>query len=161
MTATTYRFVALEEAHARAILEWHYEPPYDVYDLGGDADEVVADLLRPEYAYHALLSPEGALVAFCCFGPDAQVPGGDYGEEALDIGLGVRPDLTGQEQGGSYVRAVLDFARRTWAPRRCRVTIAEFNTRAQQVWQKAGFERVERFESTHHSRPFAVYLYGM
>jgi len=116
------------------MLGWHYETPYDVYDLsGGDEDAVLEDLLPPEYAYHAILSPNGKLVAFCCFGADAQVPGGDYTAQALDIGLGVRPDLTGQGQGSTYVQAVLDFAKRTWSPPAYRVTIAEFNTRAQRV----------------------------
>jgi RimJ/RimL family protein N-acetyltransferase len=144
------------------MLEWHYEPPYDVYDLGGgNVDDVVKDLLDPAYAYHAILSPEGELVAFCCFGADAQVPGGDYAGEALDIGLGVRPDLTGQGRGSAFVQAVLDFAQRTWPSPAYRVTIAEFNARAQRVWQKAGFVRVQRFESTHSSRPFWVYLWNV
>ena len=159
MTQSKFVFQPLEEAHARAILEWHYEPPYDVYDLGGsDADEVVAGLLDPEYAYHVMLSPAGELVAFCCFGEDAQVPGGDYSAEALDIGLGVRPDQTGQGQGSAYVQAALNFARRAWAPRKVRVTIAEFNTRAQRVWETADFCRVQRFSSTHSGRPFLIYL---
>jgi ribosomal-protein-alanine N-acetyltransferase len=156
-----FTFQPLEEAHAREILEWHYEPPYDVYDLKGDADEIVEDLLRPEYAYHAMLSTEGALVAFCCFGEDAQVPGGDYSAEALDVGMGVRPDLTGRGKGSAYVQAVLDYARRTWAPTAVRVTIAEFNTRAQRVWQKAGLKPVQRFESAHDGRPFLIFVYGI
>jgi ribosomal-protein-alanine N-acetyltransferase len=154
-------FRPLEEAHAREILEWRYEPPYDTYNLGGDAQEIVEYMLTPEYRYHAILSQAGELLAFCCFGEDAQVPGGDYSAEALDIGLGVRPDLTGQGQGSRYVQAVLDFARRTWSPRAVRVTIAEFNTPAQKVWQKAGLERVQRFKSTHSGRPFLIFVYGM
>jgi RimJ/RimL family protein N-acetyltransferase len=159
MTTAEFVFRPLEETHARAMLDWHYRAPYDIYDLGGsDAEAVVRDLLTPEYAYHAILSPQGELVAFCCFGVDARVPGGDYNAEALDIGLGVRPDRTGKGEGKAYVQAVLDFAQHTWSPPACRVTIAEFNARAQRVWQEAGFRRVQRFESTHGSRPFLVYL---
>jgi RimJ/RimL family protein N-acetyltransferase len=155
-------FQPLTEEHARTIIGWRYEPPYDLYDLGrGDPEAVVEDLLRPDYAYHAILTSEGELVAFCCFGEDGQVPGGNYDSDALDLGLGVRPDLTGQGQGGDYVQAVLDFAQRTFSARAFRVTIAAFNARAQRVWQKAGFRPVERFESTHSRRPFVVYLYGI
>jgi RimJ/RimL family protein N-acetyltransferase len=151
-------FQPLRQAHARAILGWHYPAPYDVYDLDGGDDEAIHDLLTPEYAYHAILSPQGELVAFCCFGADGQVPGGDYAAEALDIGLGVRPDLTGQGQGSAYVHAVLDFAQRTWTPPVYRVTIAEFNTRAQRVWEQAGFRQIQRFTSTHSGQPFLVYV---
>ena len=127
----------LEEVHAREIVGWHYEPPYDLYDLGtDDVDQVVEDLLDPSNAYHAILTAAGELVAFCCFGPDGQVPGGNYGQEALDLGLGVRPDLTGRGQGTSYVRTVLAFAQRKFAPPGYRVTIAEFNARAQRVWAR-------------------------
>ena len=101
------------------------------------------------------------MVAFCCFGEDAQVPGGDYSAEALDLGLGVRPDLTGQGQGQVYIQAVLDYARRHYAPRSCRVTIAGFNTRAQRAWTKAGFRPMQRFESTHSHQPFVIYGYGI
>jgi GNAT superfamily N-acetyltransferase len=161
-SSAPFVFQPLTEAHARAITKWRYEPPYDIYNLdGGDADQIVGDLLTPEYRYHAILSNREALVAFCCFGVDARVPGGDYAEEALDIGLGVRPDLTGQGKGRTYVQAVLDHARHTWSPRTMRVTIAEFNTRAQRVWRKAGFQPVQRFASTHNGRPFLIYVYGM
>jgi GNAT superfamily N-acetyltransferase len=161
-SSAQFVFEPFKEAHARAIIEWRYEPPYDIYNLdGGDTDEMVQELLTPEYRYHAILSNRGTLVAFCCFGADARVPGGDYGEEALDIGLGVRPDLTGQGEGSRHVQAVLDYARRTWSPRAVRVTIAEFNTRAQRVWCKAGLQPVQRFESTYSGRPFVIYAYGM
>jgi hypothetical protein len=49
----------MTERHARAILEWHYDPPYDIYDVGaGDREETVQVLLDPQYAYHAILTAE-------------------------------------------------------------------------------------------------------
>jgi ribosomal-protein-alanine N-acetyltransferase len=152
----------LEQAHAHEIIGWHYEPPYDLYDLDqGDPGEIVESLLDPACAYHAILTPEGELVAFCCFGEDGQVPGGNYSAEALDLGLGVRPDLTGQGQSHVYIQAVLAYARLKYAPHSYRVTIAAFNTRAQRAWTKAGFRPVQRFESTHSRQPFVILVYGI
>ncbi len=122
----------------------------------GDVEKTTQVFLDPEYAYYALLTAEGELVAYCCFGADAQVPGGDYGADALDIGLGVRPDLTGQGQGSAYVQAVLDFARRAFSLSAFRVTIAEFNGRALRVWEKAGFRRVQRFRREGDDLVFLV-----
>jgi ribosomal-protein-alanine N-acetyltransferase len=140
-------FHPMDEAAARAIVTWRYEAPYDVYNLGlGDAAQVVSCFVDPVNAYHAIVDEEGRLVAYCCFGPDAQVPGGDYDNPALDIGLGVHPDLTGQGLGGAFVDAVLCFARQELAPSEFRVTVAEFNERAQRVWKKAHFRPVQRFE---------------
>jgi len=84
------------------------------------------------------------------------VPGGDYSDEALDIGLGVRPDLTGRGQGLTFVQTVLAFAQKQYTPAAFRVTIAEFNKRALRVWQKAGFRAVQRFETSFDGRPFIV-----
>lgn len=165
----------MDEAAARAIHGWCYEPPYDLYDL---ADEPLLGLLRafldPQNAYYGIRDEEGGLVGFCCFGRDAQVPGGDYGPPAVDVGLGLRPDLTGQGRGLEYVQAVLDLARRLTlseegdaaarpasrvepaGPRAFRVTVAAFNKRAQRVWEKAGFRMVQRFERAGDALPFVV-----
>jgi ribosomal-protein-alanine N-acetyltransferase len=147
----------MDETRARSILGWQYDPPYDGYNPGaGDVEEMVRVFLDPEYAYYALLTAEGELVAYCCFGADARVPGGDYGADALDVGLGVRPDLTGQRRGSMYVQTVLGFARRAFSPSVFRVTVAEFNGRALRVWEKAGFRRVQRFRREGDDQVFLV-----
>jgi ribosomal-protein-alanine N-acetyltransferase len=164
-------FSPMDEATARAIHGWRYEPPYDLYDLAGEPlPGLLLAFLDPQNAYYAILDNEGELVAYCCFGPDAQVPGGDYGLPSVDVGLGLRPDLTGQGRGLGYVRAVLDFAREASAggseagdfptgeagPPAFRVTVAAFNQRAQRVWEKAGFRIVQRFERSGDGLPFVV-----
>ena len=68
---------------------WRYEPPYDFYD--GDAEPV----RNPERWYEAR-DEAGALV------------GNFYFEEkgdALEIGLGLRPDLTGRGLGLDFLVA--------------------------------------------------------
>lgn len=141
-----FSFMRLEVAGAHALLHWRYEPPYDVYNFPSEpTEEVLASLLDPAHAYHAIFDESGEFVAYCCFGADAQVPGGDYQPKALDIGLGVRPDWMGQGLGHRFVKAVFSFARRTFLPDLYRVTIASFNKRALHVWQKEGFEPTQTF----------------
>lgn len=150
-------FHPMDETAARAIATWHYEAPYDVYSLDTeDADQVVDCFLDPLNAYYAIVDQGGCLAGYCCFGPDARVPGGEYGTAALDVGLGVHPDLTGQGLGYVFVRAVLRFARREFAPTEYRVTVAEFNERAQRVWKASGFQPAERFERAPDGMPFVV-----
>ena len=150
-------FEPMDEAAARAIHTWRYEPPYDVYDLAaGPAEDLVRAFVDPQNAYHAIRDEGGELVGYCCFGPDARVPGGDYERQALDVGLGVRPDLTGQGRGAGFVQAVLDFAESRWAPAAFRVTVAEFNRRARRVWEQAGFRQVQRFGRRADAMPFVV-----
>jgi ribosomal-protein-alanine N-acetyltransferase len=150
-------FQLMDEASARAVPEWRYDAPYDIYNINPDDVEKEMQLfLDPQNAYHTITDEHGDLVAYCCFGPDGQVPGGDYRAAALDIGLGVRPDLTGQGRGLTYVNAVLDFARRTFPPTAFRVTVAEFNKRALRVWKKAGFRPVQIFQRREDSLPFVI-----
>jgi RimJ/RimL family protein N-acetyltransferase len=132
---------------ARAISGWRYEEPYSIYD--GDPSSVEA-LLQPRYAYHSVYDEHGVLVGYFCFGVDAQVAAGRrlglYEiEPALDVGLGMRPDLTGRGLGEEFLRAGLRFARETYAPPAFRLTVATFNRRAIHVYERAGFEMVETF----------------
>ncbi|HZM24847.1 MAG TPA: GNAT family N-acetyltransferase, partial [Anaerolineales bacterium] len=75
-----------------------------------------------------------------------------------DIGLSVRPDLTGQGKGLQYVSAVIDFAIRTYSPDRLRVTIAAFNGRAMRVWEKAGFQVVQNFRGGWTNSDFVIMM---
>ena len=152
-----FTFQPMDEASARAVPEWRYDAPYDIYNIASDNVEKEMQLfLDPQNAYHTITDEQGDLVAYCCFGPDGQVSGGDYSAAALDIGLGVRPDLTGQGHGLTYVNAVLDFARRTFPPTAFRVMVAEFNKRAQRVWEKAGFQPVQTFQRSGDGMPFVI-----
>ena len=138
---------------------WCYPPPYDSYNLGeGPTAADLAYYLDPCYRFHVVVDEADAVVAFCSFGEDGQVPGGDYSADALDIGMGMRPDLTGQGKGGAYVNQVVAFALATFAPPALRVTIAAFNRRAQRVWQQAGFVEVSRFGRERDQMPFIMYV---
>ncbi len=95
---------------------------------------------------YALIDSAG-LIGFRSFGPDGQVPGGEYDSSALDLGGGLRPELTGKGLGRQAIRTGLDFGRQQFAPEAFRVTIATFNIRAQRVVHSLGFRRVGSFRA--------------
>jgi [ribosomal protein S18]-alanine N-acetyltransferase len=132
---------------ARAISRWRYDEPYSIYD--GDPTSVDA-LLQPRFYYHSVYDERGDLTGYFCFGEDAQVAAGKRlgvyeVEPALDLGLGMRPDLTGMGLGEAFVHAGLRFAREVYSPPAFRLTVATFNRRAIRVYERAGFETVETF----------------
>ncbi len=136
------------EGDVRELSTWRNDPPYDVYDVGDESVETnIEYLLDPDTRCHAIVDGSGDLIGFCTFGADARVPGGDYSVEALDIGLGIRPDRTGRGHGSRFVTAVVGFAATTLRPDTMRVTISEWNKRALRVWEGAGFEHIQRFET--------------
>ncbi|MEZ4590795.1 MAG: GNAT family N-acetyltransferase [Chloroflexota bacterium] len=159
------KFQPLTAEHIAEILTWRYEPPYDIYNMGDGTDdpislvEAIDYFTQPEYHFRAMLrQPRGELAAFCSFGLDGQVSGGDYSLPALDIGMGVDPANTGRGLGHIFAGAAIDFARRNFDQPHLRVTIAEFNVRAQKVWLRHGFVPGQRFVSTIGKRPFIIYV---
>lgn len=145
----------LDRAAAATVAGWRYPPPYDVYNLE-DSAAVALFLSRRGRDYYQVRDGAGALLAFCCFGEEAQVPGGDYSAPALDVGLGLRPDLTGQGQGRRFLEAILAFGIEQFQPLNLRLTVAAFNARAIRLYTAAGFGEVERFTSTYGAQPFIV-----
>jgi len=137
---------------AEAMLSWHYDEPYSLYNPANGSLETMLD---PANRYYSVLDDVGDVVGFCCFGPDARVPGGHYADETLlDVGLGMRPDLTGQGHGPVFFQAILHYAEREFAPAGLRVTVASFNRRALRVYEQAGFEESGRFVADDGGREF-------
>ncbi len=148
--ASSYTLSPMNDEEACAIVSWRYEPPYDFYDMAKDPAGLEELLGPPErrIGYYAVRSND-ELVGFFCFGPGGQLPSFDYPDDgSLDVGLGLRPDLTGRGLGLEFLLAGLEFGRRHFAPAGFRLAVATFNERAIQVYERAGFRRVEVF--THH-----------
>jgi ribosomal-protein-alanine N-acetyltransferase len=143
--------------HAADMLTWRYPPPYDCYDAAG------ADLgyyLDPANGFFAVLSG-GEFIGFRSFGPDGRVPGGAYddpvfGDNVLDTGGGLRPELTGRGLGRPAIAAGLDFGRQRFAPAAFRVTVASFNARALRVVASLGFQPAGSFTATANGRRFEI-----
>jgi RimJ/RimL family protein N-acetyltransferase len=157
-------FQPFDEQAIQTMMAWQYERPYHTYNMSLHPDDPYISpmemdyFLSPAFAFHAILDEETAeQVAFCSFGGDAQVYGGDYSEAALDIGMGVRPDLTGKGLGALFATAVITFAIQTFQPSKLRVTIANFNQRAIRVWGKNGFQPIQTFESVDSKMPFTIF----
>jgi RimJ/RimL family protein N-acetyltransferase len=144
----------MDQPAAQKILHWRYAPPYDLYNL--DDPQEVNYLVDPQNSFYQMRGEGGELVGFCSFGKDGQVPGGNYSLDALDIGMGMHPDLTGAGRGSTFASAVLEFALDRYRPSAFRVTIAAFNQRAQRVWEQQGFQLCQTFTFPPSNRDFVV-----
>ncbi|MEJ7761984.1 MAG: GNAT family protein [Thermomicrobiales bacterium] len=144
---------------AVTICHWRYPGKYAFYD--GDARDW-RSMLAPEAGYVAVAEACGAVAGFLTFGANARVPGaqaaGLYREEALDIGLGLRPDLTGRDLGQAFLATGLAWAARQFSPASFRLVVATFNTRAIRAYERAGFVAGPVFDSPVAGRevPFIV-----
>lgn len=146
-----FQIVKMSEKYATEILCWKYEKPYDFYNnvLSGEG---ILELTQD--TYKAILHDK-EVVGFYCTGKDAQVPAGNevhaYDETCLDIGLGMRPDLTGKGRGTAF----LDFILKQIEAGGCvRLTVADFNKRAIRLYEKFGFQ--EKLSFWRHDIKFNV-----
>ena len=99
-------FRPMTEADAHQIASWHYPPPYDFYDFDQDPEDLAA-LLDPQHwqaPYYAVFRGENELIGFFSLHQDAQ------DNQIVEIGLGLRPDLTGRGLGLAFLQAGLAFA---------------------------------------------------
>jgi RimJ/RimL family protein N-acetyltransferase len=129
-----YRVEPATPEDIAAIDAYRYDPPYDFYN--GDDDPVQ----NPE-RFFAVHDARGDRVGFYYF---------DWKGDALEIGLGLRPDLTGRRLGLDFLREGLAFARSHFGAERIVLNVAAFNERAIKVYERAGFRR-----TGDHVRTFA------
>lgn len=151
-----FRPVTADDAHA--IVAWRYSPPYDFYDFttsdwaeiaspasGFVAVDASAEWIAGESqaGFDVATKDHFALVGYACFGRHAQVAGAHqaelYGGDALDIGLGMRPDLTGQGRGAIFIDTLIAYTTERFQLSALRLVVAIFNHRAMSVYARAGF----------------------
>lgn len=136
-----YAFRRVTPDDADLLCRWRYGPGYGLHDLSY-ADR--ATLLRPDLHNFSVVR-DAVLVGFACFGVNAQVCGGPYDGDALDLGCALAPERCGGGEGLAFVTAVAAFASRTFAARRLRLSVPEHNRRAVTVYRRAGFATRRRF----------------
>jgi ribosomal-protein-alanine N-acetyltransferase len=61
----------------------------------------------------------------------------------VEIGLALRPDLTGRGYGLAFVESGLAFGKQRYRAKRFLLTVADFNLRAMKVYTRAGFLMVK------------------
>ncbi len=121
----------MKQHEAETISMWEYEAPYDFYNAPADKHDL-AELLDPAQRAGQYFSVHAAeeLIGFFQLRSDG---------DAVVVGLGLRPDLTGRGLGQSFLEAGLAFAREQFAPARFRLSVVAFNQRAVKVYERAGF----------------------
>lgn len=143
----------MNQKFAEEIINWTYEPPYDFYN-NELSEESLQELLNNEY--RAVVDSENNLVGFYCVGNSAQVPMGRqfgaYSKQYPDIGLGMKPNLTGKGKGSQFFSFILDEIQKEHSLP-IRLTVAKFNERAIRLYEKFGFTKEMEFES-----PSAVFI---
>lgn len=149
-----YRFYPMTKDRALQISKWQYEYPYSLYDMDSSEDSIM-ELMNGEYYY--ALDEHDDLIGFICVGGSARVPGGYaagiYTDlRKLDIGLGLKPDLTGNGRGQGFLSEILSFLNNQFSAREYQLVVAAFNERAIRVYERIGFVKETHFMSKYEEK---------
>lgn len=144
----------MTEHDAEAIAGWRYEPPYDFYNLPPwdklkARRQFFADPSSRKEQYISICTSDDRLIGFAQFIPKGQ---------ALRLGLGMKPEITGQHLSAVFLDAVIREARRRAPWQELELYVVTWNKRAVKAYQRAGFiitktlqRRIEgRYEPVYH-----------
>jgi len=116
------------------IAMWRYPGPWAVYDA--------LESPRPDEGYWAVCDDGDRLVGFCCLGDAARPVGLEADPGALDVAIGVRPELTGLGLGSEVGRTAVGYARQVSDGRRLRCAVRDWNQAGLEAAHHAGFAEV-------------------
>ena len=148
-----FNFRPLQWHDVEAIITWRYTGSYARYN------RTVRDL-RPYvkfrwlyrlsgYECFAVEDEQRFLVGFFTFSKRAHL--------TVEIGLALRPDLTGRGFGLTFVEAGLTFGKQRYGLKRFLLTVADFNKRAMKVYTRAGFQMVRPITKLTAQGPVRFY----
>lgn len=125
----------LTQANADQIArKWHYSDQYSFYNMENDPEdfeEIITPKLRGN-RYYQVVDDKDELVGYFCLEM--------LSEEKVEVGLGLRPDLTGQGLGSNFVKEIETFIQNNFNFKIIILSVTSFNKRAIKVYQRAGFK---------------------
>lgn len=126
----------LSEDDVQSIVAWRYGGDYTMYDhKPGDR----ATLVDPGNEFLAIRR-DAQLIGYVCLGVEARVAGMSDDPAVIDLGVGVRPDLTGHGHSRWLMPATLSALEARLGRVTFRAVIKDWNRRAQRAAEHAGFE---------------------
>jgi [ribosomal protein S18]-alanine N-acetyltransferase len=132
-----YIFTKMTDEMAEEIaFQWKYEGDYSFYDMTAD-EEDLQEFLESDRAGYYLVKKEDDIIGYFSFE--------ETGGEELEIGLGMKPGLTGKGMGLDFVTEGVRYALEQYPGRVPVLSVATFNERAIRVYEKAGFVRLGTF----------------
>jgi [ribosomal protein S18]-alanine N-acetyltransferase len=141
----------MTESFVKEILLWKYEHPYNFYN-NETTEETIREFMNGDY--FAVVDGMNSLIGFFCLGSSSQVPTGRnlnaYDENMIDIGLGLKPELTGNGLGKIFITFILrHIENNNKLSKPLRLTVATFNKRAIRLYENVGFAKKIIFNSNN------------
>lgn len=136
-----YKFVPMNKKYAYEIAyNWKYNGIFSFYDMTADEEDLKHFLNEENWDgnYFGVLNEECELIGFYSF---------DFEDDIMWLGFGLNPELTGRGLGYEFVISGINFAVENFNYRKNYVmlAVALFNKRAIRLYEKIGFEPIEKY----------------
>ncbi|MDV2582363.1 GNAT family N-acetyltransferase [Alkalibacillus haloalkaliphilus] len=135
----SYQIKVMTQKQAEDIaFNWRYEGEYSFYDMVAD-EEDLSEFVDPESresSTYAVMSNKDLIGFFSV---------NKVSEHTFDIGLGMRPDLTGNGYGLNFLNKGIKFVIKEFKAERITLSVSTFNQRAIKLYKKVGFKEVNTF----------------
>ncbi|GAE26689.1 acetyltransferase [Halalkalibacter wakoensis JCM 9140] len=144
----TYKFSVLTQEQAEIIaFNWHYDGEYSFYDMEADQEDLDEFLNLKDRGNSTFAVTKGnEMVAFLSIRKVT--------DRIFDIGLGMRPDLTGKGNGIEFLRACIHFIQSVYKSGKITLSVTTFNHRAIKLYRKVGFKDEETFKQNTNGSTF-------
>ncbi|WP_208559044.1 GNAT family N-acetyltransferase [Marinilactibacillus kalidii] len=132
--------------------EWKYPKPYNFYDMTADLEdyeELLDPALRKDH-YYAVVANEKLIGFFCVFPQESM-------EQSVEMGLGLKPALTGKGRGEKFVKVVVDYINEQFNHPTIWLSVVEFNQRAMKVYEKNGFKHIDKITQPSNGSTYTFY----
>ena len=128
----SHTFQPLTQEQAELIaFEWRYEGEYAFYNMDADEEDLALFLDADERSDTTFAILDDELIGFVTLQFESA--------DAVSIGLGMRPDLTGSGNGHRFLTSILNWIEATYGTRTVRLAVATFNKRAIRLYESLGF----------------------
>jgi len=118
--------------------QWKYKDDYSFYDISADQEDL-QEFLDEKHRDNSffVVYRNNVMIGYFVF--DTKETG------TVNIGLGMRPELTGKGEGRRFLQSGMKFAQTKYSPVKFTLSVAAFNVRAIKVYEHAGFEKVNTY----------------
>jgi hypothetical protein len=134
---TQLAIAPFDEQFARTVQTWRYPAALQRYDFSDDPFERQW-LCHPSHGCWQITDQQQQPFGFAVIGQHAQVAGGRYHGVAIDVLVGIRPDLLDQQHGYDLAACVVTHTHQIHPTVPIRVSVPSFHHRALTLWQRFG-----------------------
>ncbi|MGR3762998.1 GNAT family N-acetyltransferase [Rossellomorea sp. NS-SX7] len=139
----SYRIRKRTKKDVDEFITWTYEGVYSFYDNNIQEKKIDGFLQSVDTDHlYSVIDHQDRLIGNCEF-----FNVGDSPEVVMAVGVQMKPSLTGNGAGLTFIQAIIEQGREQIGYNHLELAVVDFNKRAIKVYENAGFRRKGEFEN--------------